>query len=127
MTEPFDKYVLGGPDGRTPVGEPDVIKWGRWFETADRCVASTFLPHGAGRISTIFLGIDHQFGDGPPILYETMSFMGDEHEDFFDRYATWDEAEAGHRRIVLAALKQIGRANAMLDQAVGQPVVRGDT
>ena len=44
----------------------------------------------------MFLGLDHSFADvGPPILFETMVFGG-EHDQEMERYATWDEAVAGH-------------------------------
>jgi hypothetical protein len=53
----------------------------------------------------VFLGIDHNFfGDGPPILFETMVFGGPMDQDQ-RRYSTWDEAEFGHAAIV--ALAQI--------------------
>lgn len=110
-------YILGGPDGRTPVPEPDLLRWAKWFESADRHVALTELPHG-GRVSTVFLGLDHSFGGGPPIVFETMSWIGSETEDYFDRYATWEEAEAGHARIVAEALQATEHAAAGLAAAL---------
>lgn len=65
-------------------GEPepcdDVLEWGRWFETAERHVAHD-MDEGAAdgtrvRVSTVFLGLDHQWGNGPPILWETLVFGG---------------------------------------------------
>lgn len=58
-------------------GEPqrceDTLTWARWLESADRHVASTEV--GRLWVSTVFLGIDHNFFDeGPPILWETMVF-----------------------------------------------------
>ena len=47
------------------------------------------------RISTIFLGLDHQFDDGPPLIFETMIFPN---EIYCERYTTWDEAVAGHAK-----------------------------
>jgi hypothetical protein len=47
------------------------------------------------KISTVFLGLDHSFGGSVPILFETMVFGG-EHDGYQERYATWEEAEAGH-------------------------------
>lgn len=111
---PLLNYIL---DGKTPVPEPDLLTWARWFETADRRVARTDLPHG-GVVSTVFLAIDHGFGDGPPVLFETMSFIGDDSEDYFGRYSTWDEAEAGHAEIVKQALTDIEHASAGLAQAL---------
>ena len=47
----------------------------------------------------VFLGLDHSFGSGPPLLFETMVFGGPLDEEM-DRYTTWDEAEAGHKAMV---------------------------
>ena len=89
-----DKYVL---DGKIPKLEPDLIKWAMWFETAKRSVAENLLNSGDVKISTVFLGLDHSSNGGEPILFETMIFGG-EHDQCQERYATWDEAEAGHKK-----------------------------
>lgn len=85
-----DRYIL---DGKTAVPEPDLIKWAKWYEKADRLVTRT------GDVSTVFLGLDHAFGDGPVQLFETLVFGGPL-ADEMDRYSTWDEAEAGHQTMV---------------------------
>lgn len=54
---------------------------------------------GNAEVSTVFLGIDHGFGRGEPILFETMIFGG-EHNGYQERYCTWKEAEEGHKRAV---------------------------
>lgn len=46
-------------------------------------------------ISTVWLGLDHRYGDGDPVIFETMQFGGDADQDA-DRYCTLEEAEAGH-------------------------------
>lgn len=92
-----DTYIL---DGHTPV-KCDMMTWARWFETADRHVRDTI--QGDVRVSTVFLGLDHGFG-GPPLLFETMAFVGHDSVEL-DRYATWDEAEAGHARMVAKVFK----------------------
>lgn len=54
-------------------------------------------------VSTVFLGLDHRhFGNGPPLLFETMIFGGalDHH---MWRYSSWDDAEAGHQAAVRKA------------------------
>lgn len=85
-----DKYIL---DGKTPV-PADLMTWAKWFETSDRHVAQDVI--GDVRISTVFLGIDHRFGDeGPPLIFETMIFGGP-NDQYQTRSATWDEAEAQH-------------------------------
>ena len=52
-------------------------------------------------VSTVLLMIDHQYCDGPPLIFETMVFDAESHEplDTMARYATYDEALAGHEEI----------------------------
>lgn len=60
-----------------PVPEPDLMAWGRWLggSAAARRVAQTVV--GAATVSTVFLGLDHNFmRSGPPLLYETTAVMG---------------------------------------------------
>ena len=89
------QYIL---EGHTPVPCGDIREWGQWMESNSRRVRQDYFD--AIRISTVFLGLDHSFGmDGPPVLFETMVFVGPLHEEM-DRYSTWDEAEAGHNRMM---------------------------
>ena len=75
-----------------------LLVWAEWFEkTKNRHVADDQI--GSIRISTVFLGLNHQWGDGPPLLFETMVFGGDLDGDC-ERYSAWQEAEAGHREMV---------------------------
>ncbi len=71
----------------------------------DRRVAQSI--RGGIRISTVFLMIDHGFGsDDRPILFETMVFGG-EHDEYTRRYATWEEAEEGHRETCLLVFGEV--------------------
>ncbi len=94
----MSNYIL---DGHTPAREPDIIKWATWFEKANRHVAKTEISKEV-EVSTVFLGIDHSFGDGPPQLFETMVF-GDKLDEYTERYSTWEEAEEGHKQMVKKA------------------------
>lgn len=47
-------------------------------------------------VSTVFLTMDHSFGKGEPILFETM-ILGGQYNDYQWRYSTYEEAEAGHQ------------------------------
>lgn len=101
-------YMLEGPQHKVTYTH-DVIRWAEWLETADRIVARTVLLDGS-IVSTVFLGLDHNFGDdGEPILFEsavifdedtvpTEKFNGREYRqcDVERRYCTWGEAEIGH-------------------------------
>ena len=88
-------YIL---EGHTPVVIGNLYEWACLFKGADGRVART--AHGGVIVSTVFLGLDHNWGDGPPLLFETMVFGG-EHDEEQERYATWDEAVAGHEAMCL--------------------------
>lgn len=84
------QYIL---DGHKAVPATDPIAWGRWREKADCVVARD--RRGRVTVSTAFLGRDHSFGEGEPLLFETM-VLGGPHHGEQDRYSTWEQAEAGH-------------------------------
>lgn len=55
------------------------------------------------RISTVWLGLNHQRDDcEPPLIFETMVFGEDGYmrDIYCERYSTWQEAEEGHKRAV---------------------------
>ena len=108
------KYILDDDHNLVPV---DLMTWAKWFGEADRRVAGTEV--GGLWISTVFLGINHQWDAyGPPLLFETMVFSkvkdpsryGDGEgwggEEDMARYATWDEAIAGHAAMVAKYTKE---------------------
>jgi hypothetical protein len=74
----------------------DLMEWARLFEdkTYQR-VAATEI--GNVHISTVWLGINHNWGAGPPLIFETMIFGG-AHDEYQERYTTEAEALAGHER-----------------------------
>jgi hypothetical protein len=95
-----DRYIL---NGHKPVKCDDLMWWAWWMEKADRQVRDSM--QGDVRVSTVFLGIDSSlFGHGPPMLFETMVFVNGSGGDC-ERYSTWDEAEAGHKRWVKQVFK----------------------
>lgn len=58
----------------------------------------------AFEVSTVWLGRDHQRGDGPPLIFESMVFTQDRDRcgsHAFDtrRYTTEEEARAGHTEL----------------------------
>lgn len=65
-------------------------------------VALTEIPGGT-KVSTVFLGLEHgSDNQGRPLLFETLPFSkdGESMDDYMERYATWEDAEEGHNRIV---------------------------
>jgi hypothetical protein len=80
----------------------DVSEFGIFFEDSDnRRVEYDTLDIDGHKVevSTVFLGIDHSFGRGEPILYETMIFGG-KHDQYQYRYRTRKDAKEAHDRIV---------------------------
>lgn len=108
-----DKYILvgkkavpfEGADADSPEGIKKLIEWGRSFEISNRRVAQEQV--GKYWISTVFLGLDHGWGDGPPMLFETMAFKGKSGRArksvYQDRCSTWEEAEEMHKKAVALA------------------------
>lgn len=84
-----------------------VQEWGAYFEKSGRIVKQTHV--GPVFVSTVFLGIDHNFSckkDAPVLLFETMIFGG-KNDDYTDRYSIWEEAEIGHELAVNMVQKTI--------------------
>jgi hypothetical protein len=96
-------YVL---EGKTPRLARSMAEHASQFEQFSKSsgkevwrVAETELPNG--RVSTVFLGFDHNwYPEGPPILFETMVFLNNDDSQEQRRYATWEQAEAGHAEAV---------------------------
>lgn len=84
-------YVL---KNRVPVSCENILEWGRMFESSERIVAQDTVR--GCFVSTVFLGLDHNFGLGRPLLFETMIFTPDGDSNYQARCSTWDEAEIEH-------------------------------
>ncbi len=76
-------YVLAS-DGMTPVSWPvhdedgrlvpqRLLEWSRWADTDSRRLLG-FTEVGGLRVSTVFLGFDHDPRGEAPVLWETMVF-----------------------------------------------------
>jgi hypothetical protein len=112
-----DKYIL---DGRNPIPCADFMTRARWFETSDRHVAKTDL--GDVRVSTVFVGLDRSFGDGPPLVFETMIFGGPFDQDKYqERCSTWEEAEAQHAKAVEVARQSLNWPCGEVASRAGMP------
>jgi hypothetical protein len=109
----IDHYILDPEigNGHVPVPCDDFMAWAEWMSSADRHVGHDMV--GTIYLSTLFLGLDHQFGEGPPMLFETMAFdesdqrthtLGDltftcseTLEWIYSRYSTWEDALWSHK------------------------------
>ena len=81
-------------------GEPiGPMEWATVYEDRAACVVQQ-TDVGDYWISTVWLGLDHSFMGGPPLIFETMIKHDDEWTEYQERYSTRAEAEEGHRRAV---------------------------
>ena len=78
-------YILDGLNDKIPV-EVDCQTWGTWFETAKRHVDFTEIDKH--EISTVFLGLDHNYFGGKPLIFETMIFDPSGEDIYMRRYST---------------------------------------
>ena len=107
-----DKYILD--EQGNPVSERDLLVWAAWIEDEKhrRLLITNLGPLGC--VSTIFLGIDHDFLSilneeqwRRPILWETMVFGGP-YDQEQRRYRSQEDALNGHAELV-AMCKQAGK------------------
>ena len=100
------QYILD--EKGNPVASSDLLLWGKWMqETKLRTVAKNTTSRGV-RISTVFLGLDHSFGESEPVLWETMIFGGP-HDQYQERYTSLAAAVEGHNRATELAMKAEGK------------------
>jgi hypothetical protein len=92
-----DKFVLNAD--KTVSKMEDLAEWSARFDNDDRRIARDVMPDGR-IVSTVFLGLDHSYGAGPPMLFETMIFPSEKNfrEEWFERCSTYAQAERQHQR-----------------------------
>lgn len=93
-------YFLNEDHSVTPC---EFMVWAKQFEEmskADTRHVGDDMIKGY-HVSTVWLGLDHQYFNGPPLIFETMVFHGDTCGDIYmDRYTTWEQAVEGHKRAI---------------------------
>lgn len=104
-------YILD--DKGNPVIVPNLITWACWMQTDSKKVAITEVE--GGWVSTVFLGLDHNWNDGPPILWETLVFGGVLDQEMNRCAGSLEQAEAMHLRMVERVNKEESLINAMVD------------
>ena len=93
-------------DGK--IVETTLKGWALWYEGFDNSILKTDLD--GYTVSTIFLGIDHNFGnEGPPLIFETMVFHPDGTPcKYQKRHSTRFDAEVYHAAVV-ASMRRLMR------------------
>lgn len=98
-------YILDEDKNTVPA---DYDSWIEWMRQADRLVARTVIvtvwcgyPEEI-IVSTAFLGVNHATPwDSDAQVFETLVMDKDDYSGVdMDRYSTWADAEAGHKRMV---------------------------
>jgi hypothetical protein len=98
MTTEVELHYIRDADGSVRT-TADVHEWAEWMRTGERFIRQEYV--GEAWVSTVFLTNDHSFGLGPPVLWETMIFGGEDDQSMW-RYTSEQAAIEGHERIVEA-------------------------
>lgn len=93
-------------------GNPMTLtEWARTFENrrdgdSDWNKRHLVTETKTAKVSTVWLGLDHNYSDqGPPLIFETMVFGGTLDGEQ-DRYVTLEQAHAGHEMWVEKCKKE---------------------
>lgn len=93
-----DKYILN--DQGEPEPCDDLMVWGKTFrDKGKRRVDATEI--GESRVSTVFLGLDHGYGNSEPVLWETLVFNGPMDGEMDRCSGSRIDAQKMHDRMVL--------------------------
>lgn len=96
----------------TPIPGDDIERAREWSRLKEDQSYSRIGSTRVGQwwVSTVWLGLDHSFGDNDnPVIFETMIFNQSEEkveedlaylEEYCERYCTEEEAIEGHQRAV---------------------------
>jgi len=103
-------------DRTQPVPCRDLAEWAEWMRKANRHVGDDRID--PLHVSTVFLGLDHRYGEGEPLLFETMIFDGADNA-YQVRTSTWSQAEKAHAAAITVARSLVAAADAALSGQSG--------
>lgn len=83
-------------DGEVVECDLSVNRQWRYEHHDDRFIGRT--TEGESLVSTVFLCVNHSYGAGPDLWFETMVFGGPL-DQAMDRYTTLAEAKEGHEKM----------------------------
>lgn len=102
-------YILDGSNAPVPCKKLET--WAKWRRSHSEVLA--FDEAGEAMVKTVFLGVDVQLDDGPPVTFNSEVFLAIDHrkhqralESRF--YETYNEAMVGHLALVAAFGKVAG-------------------
>ena len=92
----MEHYIL---DSQKQAHPATFEEYAAWLNGNSDCRRVALTKVGAAAVSTVFLGLDHSWDGGAPLIFETMVFGGPLDQEM-TRYSTWDEAQRGHEAMV---------------------------
>lgn len=88
--------------------EIGTLEWANLMEDPDYKILKQEELSNGKFISTVWLGLDHNYSGNEILIFETMVFPEKDNwsEEYCERYSTEEEAIKGHKRIVKQFLKE---------------------
>ena len=74
-------------------------EWGRLLESPEYKIVNQDKL-GGYIVSTVWLGLNHNFSGGDALIFETMVFDTAGNDLEMERYHTLEEAEKGHKEMI---------------------------
>ncbi|HEC67152.1 MAG TPA: hypothetical protein ENI23_17885 [bacterium] len=102
----------------TGTRKEQVLKWGKDFESKKHKIIKQQTLWWGGWVSTVWLGLDHQFGFGKPLIFESMIFFKSWSDLGMDRYSTRRGAFKGHRAMVRKWSNPLVFVPALMDRLI---------
>ena len=102
----------GPPDDRYYDRQGQPISLRHWClllgdDEYKRVAEDVFVMGEPVRVSTVWLGLNHNWTGGPPLIFETMCFGGT-HDLHAWRYTTEEQALEGHAEVVTLLQLELG-------------------
>lgn len=97
-------YILD--NNNKPVAKP-FLEASQWLKDNDNRRIVKRDEIGGILVSTVFLGLDHAWDSDIPVLWETMIFGG-EHDQYQERYTSYEDALEGHKKVLTLITKENG-------------------
>ena len=94
-------------NGKAIKGKNALMEWAELCKSPKRILKQDFFCPRI-KVSTVWLGLDHNFGGGKPLIFETIIFFNHKTMEMF-RYSTREEAESGHQEAVKMVKNPIKR------------------
>ena len=88
------------------VREASLLEWAEWFGKNIELRIVKREEFNEGVVSTVFLGLDHNYTGGDPHVFETMVFDKDGNELECHRCSLWDQAVDQHEAVVLSLTQE---------------------